>query len=62
MKDNDNGKRFHITLNRIDLDCLEFMRLTHGVSMSAAIRVSIRAAAKNLGFNGPEKIPESAGP
>ena len=52
MKDNDNGKRFHITLNRIDLDCLDFMSATHGVSLSAAIRMSIRAAAKNLGFNG----------
>lgn len=48
--DNDNGKQFHVTLNNFDRRALEFMRGHYGTSLAGAIRASIRAAARNLGF------------
>lgn len=51
--DNDNGVRYHITLNKYDREALEHMGAVHGVSRSAAIRVCIRAAALNVGFKPP---------
>lgn len=53
-EDNDNGVRFHITLNKYDRDALDYMKNAHGVSRSAAIRVSIRAAAVQIGFAKPQ--------
>lgn len=54
MKDNDNGTRFHVTLNAYDKEALKFFRLRQGdLSASAAIRACIRAAAMKLGFRPP---------
>lgn len=55
MRDNDNGKRLHFTLNSYDRKALEFVRnkTNSSMSASAALRVCIRAAALQLGFNGP---------
>jgi hypothetical protein len=52
--DNDNGKRFHVTLNAYDRRALEFVRGKVGgnISMTKAIVASVRAAAIQLGFNG----------
>lgn len=60
MKDNDNGKQFHITLNGYDRRALQFFRFKYGpeISSSAAIRACIRAAALKLGFNEPPPEPE----
>ena len=52
-QDNDNGKRFHITLNAYDQRALEFVRNARGkASAVAAMRVCVRAAALQLGFTG----------
>ncbi len=52
--DNDNGHRFHLTLNSYERKALEFVRLTQAEKMSyaKAIRTCIKAAALQLGFNG----------
>jgi hypothetical protein len=54
LMDNDNGKRFHVTLNSYERKALEFVRLQQADRMSRTktIGVCIRAAAIQLGFNG----------
>lgn len=51
--DNHNDRRFHVTLAPYDVEALRFMRAHHGTSLTAAIRVCIRAAARQLGFKPP---------
>lgn len=56
MSDNDSGKMIHVRLNNRDREALEFMRDQHGISVTATIRVAIRAAATQLGFKSQENI------
>jgi len=58
--DNDNGKRFHITLNAYDRSALRFMQAKYGASAAGAIRASLRAAAIHLGFKPPESKKDDA--
>lgn len=51
--DNDNGTRFHITLNAYDREALAKMRVHYGTSWSGAIRACIRAAADKIKFQPP---------
>jgi hypothetical protein len=53
-QENDNGRQFHITLNRYDRDVLEAMKARHGTSLSGAIRACIRAAGLQLGMAGDD--------
>jgi hypothetical protein len=50
MTESNAGKLFHVRLNAHDREALEYMRSQHGISLTATIRVAIRAAAMQLGF------------
>jgi hypothetical protein len=43
-------KRVEIHLGRQDQERLEMMRQVHGVSFSAALRMALRAACRDLGM------------
>lgn len=45
-----SGDQFHIRLNAATREKLEMIANTFGVSLSAAIRVSINASYDKLGF------------
>jgi hypothetical protein len=45
-----NRKRVEIHLGRQDQERLEMMRQIHGVSFSAALRMALRAACRDLGM------------
>ncbi len=48
--DSDYDKELHVRLNKYDREALAFMRANHGVSAAGAVRMCIRAAARQLGF------------
>lgn len=54
MSDNDNGQKYHISLNSYDRDCLAFMRKMFGLpSNTSTLRQCLRASAWKLGFKKP---------
>jgi hypothetical protein len=54
--DNENGKKFHLTLNGIDRERLRFLRgvfekkYGENISLTAAIRAAIRRLSDDAGF------------